>query len=347
MLNTHSSPAIVSQPGTVPNSYLTRIMEVMLEHGQDISPSLQAANIPIPQLSNLKANISSEQYYTFIQALLNNITIDGMGFKVGRKFSINDYGILGFAFISCPTLKHAMETFFRYQAIVGNDSMFEEVMDYEKEDVSLTLISRLPTAQLLQYEVDLFLGQWSATAEAISQAGMEMTFTRLNISYPKPSYAHLYEEAFNCPIFYEQAENKILFPAKVLDQKSTMLDDDTAQSWEELCQAALNKLNEQHGLAEKVRRIIIDQPAANMGPEEVAGQLNMSYRTLRRRLSEEHTSFKEISDGVRMGLAGEYLRQTEFSTQEIAFLLGFSEVANFHRAFKKWSNITPGEYREQ
>ena len=81
-------------------------------------------------------------------------------------------------------------------------------------------------------------------------------------------------------------------------------------------------------------------------PEDIANQLNMSYRTLRRRLSAEGLSFKQIHKEVVMGLATAYLRQTDLSTQEIAFLVGYSEVANFHRAFKTWFKQTPGAYRQ-
>ncbi len=66
---------------------------------------------------------------------------------------------------------------------------------------------------------------------------------------------------------------------------------------------------------------------------------------MRRRLGNEGTSFKEIHNELRKGMAGEYMRQTDFSTQEIAFLLGYSEASNFHRAFKQWYAKTPGEYR--
>ncbi len=345
MLN--NSPAIVSQPDTVPNSYLTRIMEVMLEHGKDITPYLQAANIPLPQLSNLEANLSSEQYYLFIENLLNEMTIEGIGFKVGNKFSISDYGILGYAFLSSPTLLDAFETFFRYQAIVGNDSMFQETMSIDGDDVILSFTGRLPSKELYTYEVDLFLGQWANTLHSISTSGLNLRATRVNISHAKPSYAKLYDNAFNCPIYYEQAENQIFVPREMLNQKSDMLSNSAAQACEQQCKDALKNLQQQYGLAEKVRRLIIENTAMNQGGEEMASQLNMSYRTLRRRLSEEGTSFKEINEKVRMSMASEYLLKTEFSTQEIAFLLGFSEVANFHRSFKKWSKLTPGEFRTQ
>ena len=75
-------------------------------------------------------------------------------------------------------------------------------------------------------------------------------------------------------------------------------------------------------------------------------QLHISDRTLRRRLQEESTSFKEILNEVRMTMAQEYLSNTTLSIQEIAYLLEYSEASNFHRAFKNWCNKTPNDYRD-
>jgi AraC-like DNA-binding protein len=118
-----------------------------------------------------------------------------------------------------------------------------------------------------------------------------------------------------------------------------------AQLCEQQCESLLASLTREHGLVEQVRRLIINRPGRVPTPDSIAQDLNMSYRTLRRKLSQQGTSFKAILGEVRMGLAGEYMKNTNLSTQEIAYLLGYSEASNFHRAFKLWFDQTPGEYR--
>jgi AraC-like DNA-binding protein len=147
-------------------------------------------------------------------------------------------------------------------------------------------------------------------------------------------------------VYFGQPENQIIFDRETLDQQFTMANEVTASLCENQCQEILQNLKKQGGLVEDVRRIIINNPGQLAQPENIAAQLNMSYRTLRRRLNTEGFSFKQIHKEVVMGLATAYLRQTELSTQEIAFLVGYSEVANFHRAFKSWFNQTPGAYRQ-
>ena len=80
---------------------------------------------------------------------------------------------------------------------------------------------------------------------------------------------------------------------------------------------------------------------------QIAEQLGMSLRNLQRRLQEQGTCFKEILESTRKKAALEYIKQPHLSLSEVGYLVGFSSVANFNRAFKRWQNCTPGEYRSQ
>jgi AraC-like DNA-binding protein len=81
------------------------------------------------------------------------------------------------------------------------------------------------------------------------------------------------------------------------------------------------------------------------GLEEVAGRLKLPSWTLRRKLAEEGTQFREILNDTRHDLAITYIRDTELAFGEIAYLLGFASAEAFARAFKRWNGQTPGEFR--
>jgi AraC-like DNA-binding protein len=81
--------------------------------------------------------------------------------------------------------------------------------------------------------------------------------------------------------------------------------------------------------------------------EHVADALHMSTRTLQRRLAEAGTTFRDVLDGVRSGLAESYLTDTTVSIPEVAFLLGFSDQSSFHRAFHRWTGWAPGRWRRE
>ena len=346
MPNVNRGAGVVSRLDTIPINYLARASEVISEAGFSIDTFLSESQLEPADLQNIEAEIAKDDYYSVLETIIKAIDIDGFGLRVGHKFSVGDYGVLGYAFLSSPTLMSAIKTFFRYQTIVGNGAMFEEAINLEGSRVVITAKSHLPAGALNRYEVEASFGQWSKTAESISMNGASLDFTQVNFNFSKPAYAAMYDVMFNCPVQFDQPENQIIFDRETLDQRFTMANEITASLCENQCQEILQNLKKQGGLVEDVRRIIINKPGQMAQPEDIANQLNMSYRTLRRRLSAEGLSFKQIHKEVVMGLATAYLRQTDLSTQEIAFLVGYSEVANFHRAFKTWFNQTPGAYRQ-
>jgi AraC-like DNA-binding protein len=77
----------------------------------------------------------------------------------------------------------------------------------------------------------------------------------------------------------------------------------------------------------------------------LAQQVGVSPRTLHRRLQEHGTSYQTLRDTVRSELAQSYLGERHLAIDEVAYLLGFAETSTFYRAFKRWTGVTPGEYR--
>ena len=99
-------------------------------------------------------------------------------------------------------------------------------------------------------------------------------------------------------------------------------------------------------LSLQVRHKIIEQLASGkVSQESVAEALVTSLRNLQRNLKKEGVSYKELLEDVRRELAAHYMEQSEMSINEITFLLGFSEPANFSRAFKRWTGVCPSEFR--
>ena len=81
--------------------------------------------------------------------------------------------------------------------------------------------------------------------------------------------------------------------------------------------------------------------------EKVAEKFHMTVRTLQRHLQQAGTSYQEILDQLRQELAEHYLLRSDLAIQDIASYLGFTESRSFHRSFKAWTGMTPGEYRER
>ncbi|WP_435211521.1 AraC family transcriptional regulator [Luminiphilus sp. nBUS_16] len=336
--------SVVTRLGTVPHSNIAYVLEVAKEHDYDLSPLLDSAGLNLEAISDSSSDLTGEQYYGFLSQVLATLDIPAFGCKVGQRFSLSDFGVLGYACVSSSTIRQFLQTFFRFQQIVGSSASFREALREEGGNAMIEIHSSCSNENLLRFDIEEAVGQWTIAAGDM-WSGKESMYTCVNLSLPEPDYAQELQTLVGCPVFYQQARNELVFPAELLEGPIVMADELTAKLCEQQCHTLLQGLTQQEGLVEQVRKLIINQAGRISTPEDVASKLHISYRTLRRRLSDEGTSFKEIHNELRMGMAGEYMRQTELTTQEIAFLLGYSEASNFHRAFKLWFGKTPGDYR--
>jgi len=150
---------------------------------------------------------------------------------------------------------------------------------------------------------------------------------------------------FRSPIHFGASSNRLVVDANELQRPLPGANAMLAQANERLIEDYLARFNRSQ-LAMLVRSKLIDLlPAGRVSEEKVADSLNISVRSLQRRLREEETSFKRILDDMRQDLARDYVVGSGYSVNEIAYLLGFSEPGNFSRAFKRWHGLPPSRYR--
>jgi len=112
-----------------------------------------------------------------------------------------------------------------------------------------------------------------------------------------------------------------------------------------LCDAQIEEFQFRRGLVGEVRQILMKNLMRPKRFQDVAQNLNMSARTLRRKLSEENSSFRQVVDQLRRDMAIRYLRETDLTVEDIAESLGFSDAANFRQAFRRWTKAAPYEFK--
>lgn len=152
--------------------------------------------------------------------------------------------------------------------------------------------------------------------------------------------------AFGCPVKFNQDWCEYRFDAAILKLPLADADSNTARICEESCHKLLDQMEIEEDMVSRVCHLLLSTPGEFPKLNDIAQRLSLVSRTLRCRLASLGTSYQEILDDVRKELAIEYLRTTNLSIQEISELLDFSEVTNFRRAFLKWSEISPYQYRK-
>ncbi|EOR04526.1 AraC family transcriptional regulator [Acinetobacter tandoii] len=156
-----------------------------------------------------------------------------------------------------------------------------------------------------------------------------------------------YFRVFECPVSLGQKETRLYFDPAILDYPLWQAEPELLQLHEQL---AIEKLQElaRYDLVGEVRRAIGSTlESGETTLETVAAHLNITPRRLRTQLSEANTSFQQILSDYRCRLAKKLLANTSESVERIVYLTGFSEPSTFYRAFKRWTNETPVEYRKR
>lgn len=150
---------------------------------------------------------------------------------------------------------------------------------------------------------------------------------------------------FGCPLVFGQAENKFVFDRKRLDDVPELGNRITYTWVVALCDQLLDELALRVGIAGKVREFLLVNIARPTSFDAVARHLKMTTRTLRRKLRDENTSFRDILSELKAQVAIKYLRDTELTIDDVAASLGFSDAANFRHAFRRWTKSAPNDFR--
>jgi AraC-like DNA-binding protein len=163
--------------------------------------------------------------------------------------------------------------------------------------------------------------------------------------FEAPDYQGLSRELYGCEVRYGQRWAGFTLPAHALDTKLRMADPVAFRDAASILQKELDSVAANASLAGRVRRLLLERQNGFPSLQVTARLLHMTQRTLHRRLIDEGTSFRALVEDVRHTLATEYLKSGRFSIEEIAYTLGYSDLANFRRAFRRWESCAPSEYR--
>ncbi|WP_246035826.1 AraC family transcriptional regulator [Aliishimia ponticola] len=176
--------------------------------------------------------------------------------------------------------------------------------------------------------------------------GAEMPVQEVRFAFARPDFAADYAVVFPCPVRFGAPRTSILFDARQFPRPLARSRDEATAFVENAPLDWIFTGSRAHTYSLQVRAFLYGAQWQTCQLPEAAASLKMAPRTLNRRLKEEGASFQDIKDALRRDIAIRALQHGKDSIEQIAFDTGFSAPANFHRAFRKWTNRTPGSYRE-
>lgn len=327
----------------LPTQVVSIIADLLREEGVNESLLLEGTTLTLSALRKQSTFIRYTQLLQILENALKLYPKPGLGLAIGRREHVASWGLLGFAVMCAADLKSVMEIGNRYY--LSGPALYDVKSYVEGGNCTIQAIVPGPIGRLLPIVVEeLFATVYTVFPELI---GMPFTLKEIQVVYDRPDYSALYDDFFQCPITYNAHANRLIFDSAYLDTPLVNANPVSARLSQELCEQALKAQTSDTELHQSIKLILLRTPERFPNMESIAEELEMSPRTLRRRLTEEETSYQSIMDEVRRDLAIGYLRDTRLPMAEIAERTGFTEYGNFRKAFKRWTGQAPSFYRAE
>lgn len=331
----------LSEP-LVPANISAIMVKIGQEQGASQDSLLNNTGIDPAAFTDPKARLTYQQVIILTGNLLRLCDAPTLGLELGDKININQFGMLGYAILSCANVRQALNLGLKYHVLV--DPAFNFEVCEQEETTSIRLTSHIPDEEIYNLLSDIFLANFVSLGRYLT--GLDIMPNEININRPKPEHFAIYQDYFpGCPINWDQPRTEIIIDSSLLDAPTTLADEATAKMAESQCADILSRMGPKEGIVIKVRRILLSNPGHFPPIETVASQLATSTRTLSRSLQEVSTSYQKILDEVRKEMAIEYLKTSSLPIEEIAALIGYNDPSNFRKAFKRWTGQTPSYYR--
>ncbi|MDG9927483.1 MULTISPECIES: AraC family transcriptional regulator [unclassified Pseudomonas] len=312
---------------------------VTVHYAQAILQAAERLALPLPaelRLLGQEARIPLARQEALWEAFCVAAHDPLIGLRLGSALQVGHLDMVGALLMSCETLGEALEALLEYYPIVGEGGEFGLV----EEGDQLRLVY-LPHYQVRREErVEAVLASLVHMARWIT--GERIQPLELHFAHPPRAAEARYIELLGCPLCFGADDNALVFDRADLGMPLIQANALMREHLRGLADSLLERLGNQ-SLAARVQQLLRQQP--RWGKERIAEQLELSGRHLNRKLADEGTSFKLLRDQVLHQMAEQRLRESP-RVAEVAEGLGFSDESAFAKAFRRWSGITPGQFRQ-
>ncbi len=339
---------------TVPTGYVKQLLDQVAEQGYAVNELLEHVGIS-PEEIEQQTEFSAEKFGMLYQHVMYIAQDEYFGMISGGKVPNGAFRMMCHAIIQCKTLGHAISRASNFHEIVRGTKIkpslilknrgrfakltFSAVDSMEKAELEAFLASESPA------EITNSLSMWHHFISWL--IGERVVLKAANFSFAETSASTNTRRRFQSTVKYDQDSNGILFSTRYLDYPIVQTEETLQGFLKTAPYQLLVMVDDDNSLSAQIVALIgRDFSRPPPSAEKVAETLNLSLSTLRRRLLAENTTFQTIKDECRKNSAIEYMNAPQLSINDVAGLMGFDEPSAFFRSFKRWTSMTPGEYRQ-
>lgn len=335
-----------SEHGSIAISFARQALRCASRRGNDADLLARAAGISPSMLASDHVRISPQSFASLWLLVARALDDEFFGLD-RRRMKVGSYAVLCRAAMRCPTLADSLRQIIDIINVILDD--FSLQLSVTGDEAHLTVVDArdLPLLDPLDrpfaHETLFVL----VNGLACWLIGRRIEILGASFAYAEPSHGREYRLIFCTNLSFDAVATVIRFPAQHL-KAAVVRSERSAREFLRVAPAIfLLKYRNDSSPAARVRRLLRDSSPRDWPSfEHIAQQLGLSVSTLRRALEQEGTPFLAIKDGIRRDRAIHYLTHSGLGMSDIATELGYAEPSAFHRAFKKWTGVSPGDYRD-
>lgn len=309
--------------------------------GSSPSALLTGSSIAPAQLGDPHLEIEADQELQVVHNLVRlHGATPGLGMMAGEQYHLSTYGTWGYALITSSTFMQAVDLGLRYLDLTFAFSRIEFQRDTRLAHMVFS-VDHLPPA------VRQFVVERDSTALQVLQRelfGVSIALHAMEFSFPRHGSPEQYRAIYGCDPSFSMPLNRASIPAYLLDASLPKANPESLQACEQQLGLLLSRRSERGGTSAWIRNKLLADISAAPSLEEIASANFTTERTLRRRLTAEGTSYRELLAEVRQTMAEELLLVMRLSVSEVSARLGYSSVSAFIHAFHKWYGCSPSQF---
>ncbi len=307
-----------------------------------VTPSelLTQARVDQTRLGDARSSYSLEEFDRLLVAAVRLTDDPAFGLHWPERAEMLQFDQLTILAATAPTLRTALDCSRRFQSLLASrvEYRFVEhaescVMDYDALATS---------EQGLRTRTEFLMG---ATKRLLAYFGAGRAISRVSLPYARPSYDAEYERIFDAVVEFDRPHARLEFSCACLDRVQPHRDLEMHDTLRHRIESQQRRVLSQLTFAEQTEAVVRAALPHALSMKEAARELEVSERSLRRRLAADNTTYSEVLDRVRRETVETLLSSGRRGTKEVAGALGYTNVSAFYRAFRRWTGDTPGRRR--
>jgi AraC-like DNA-binding protein len=336
------SVAEITEP-IVPSIYAAQLVQLATRFHVDAERLLARTGLHVAQLDDARTQLSPAVFAELILRALTLTGEPGLGFYYGLQLKLSSHGAVGLAAMASATLGDAIRVAERF--LMLRAPYLQLAATVHGEGAVLTL----GTSSFQQVDPRLLVFTTESLFTALVQIASMLlghgVTGMVELAYPEPAHFPGFAHLWPGPARFSRPSSRLMFAASLLREPLQMADEVAARRALSECERELSTLHATSSLLASLRRQLGDG-SSFPSLTELARLRGVSPRTLKRRLAEQGTSYRQLLDEARRDRALSLL-ESDATVEDIGRQLGYSDAANFNRAFRRWLGLAPSEWRGQ